>query len=96
MFCTDTLLVGTLQHSELVILFTRFEKTITFKKSDNVWDLKERGIMVFDFYKNPIKLAQEIKRELYLGKDIQSTQNKIVELMSDTINKKSLKNFIQQ
>jgi hypothetical protein len=50
----------------------------------------------FDFYKNPIKLAQEIKRELYLGKDIQSTQNKIVELMSDTINKKSLKNFIQQ
>lgn len=69
MFCTDTLFVGTLQHSELIILITRFEKIITFKKSDNVWDLKERGIMVFDFYKNPKDLWDNIVKtaELFLG-----------------------------
>jgi hypothetical protein len=44
----------------------------------------------FDYYENPSNLARAIRWELYLGKDIQSTQNKITELMSMRVQKEAL------
>jgi hypothetical protein len=44
----------------------------------------------FHFYENSARLAQDIRWALYLGNDIQSTQNKITELMSTRLRKESL------
>lgn len=52
-FCTDTLLFATLEEVQYTRLFFARTTYIKFKKEDNHWDLKERGLMLFDF-KQPI------------------------------------------
>ena len=69
MFCSDTLLVNTLEDTQYISLFTRRKQYLTFKKEKNHWDLKERGLMVWDFKKDIKEILKNTvsTAELFLG-----------------------------
>jgi len=63
---------------------------IVDKFIEDTMGLKFEDPLDFDYYENTSTQARAIRRALYLGRDIQSTQNKITKLMSVRLQKEAL------